>query len=221
MKEAAVAVTVIAMAMGLTMRPSLGASWPFWAGLVLPYAALSAWSLRNLRRAGLLGERLRPRSGDISIGILLGLLMVVGGVVVQRWVAPMSSPRGEWLATLYLQVGNVQASGVLISLLAFLALMEELVWRGLVLEGLSSRFGTRWAPPASALAYSLAHLPTVLTLQSGQAGPNPLLVIASLGCGVIWGFAVKFLGRLWPVIIAHVVVSYFLSSPLPSWLGLG
>ncbi len=207
--------------MAIAMRGTWAASWQFWATLAVTYAALSALAVRQLHERQLVAARMKPRGGDVSIGILLGLLMVVAGVVVQRWLAPLTSPQAGWLAAIYIQVGNIQNSGPLIAMLASLGLMEELVWRGMVLEALRDRFGPRWAAPTSALFYSVAHIPTLFTLQVAPAGPNPLLVVAALGAGLLWGFAAMALSRLWPVIIAHVVFSYFMSAPLPPWLNLG
>ena len=48
-------------------------------------------------------------------------------------------------------------------------------------------------------------------LADPTAGPNPLLVVAALGCGLFWSFTASILGRLPPVIISHMVFTYFVS----------
>jgi membrane protease YdiL (CAAX protease family) len=101
---------------------------------------------------------------------------------------------------------------------AALAALEEIVWRGWVLENVREQYGVRAAAPISAAAYALAHVPTAFTLAAEPAGLNPLLVLASLGAGGCWAFLALVLGRLWPVIVSHLVFSYFLASPLPSWI---
>jgi membrane protease YdiL (CAAX protease family) len=86
---------------------------------------------------------------------------------------------------------------------------EELVWRSMVLDELTERFGTRRAWPLAALCYAITTLPTLYTLRYEPAGLNPLLVTAALGCGIVWSFLARLRGRLMPVIIAHAVFTYF------------
>jgi membrane protease YdiL (CAAX protease family) len=161
---------------------------------------------------------LRPKSGDLAIGIVLGLCLTAAGIVTQRYLAPLSSPRALWTFQLYAQIGNVNDSAWLLSAVGLLAILEEVVWRGWVLEDLRQSFGARAAAPLSALIYGLAQVPSALTLAAPPAGLNPLLVLASLGAGGCWAFMALALGRLWPVIISHMVFSYFLASPLPAWV---
>jgi hypothetical protein len=193
-------------------------SWQLWAVLGGAYAPLTVWAVLHLRASGALSERLRPRGGDLSIGIVAGLALVAGGLVAQRSLMPAGSPNQEWLFRIYAQVGSIQQSGKLLTAVALIVLMEELVWRGLVLDQLSQRFGTRVAAPASALLYAIAHSPSVFTLAGEAAGPNPLLVLAALGCGACWSFAVLHLRRMWPVIVSHMIFTYFMAAPLPAWL---
>ncbi|HYQ15318.1 MAG TPA: CPBP family intramembrane glutamic endopeptidase, partial [Polyangiaceae bacterium] len=110
------------------------------------------------------------------------------------------------------QLGNtdtVQRSVVYTSALFGIVICEELVWRSLVLDELSQRFGTRRAWPLAALCYGLTSLPTLFTLRDPIAGYNPLLVTAAFGCGIVWSFLASIKGRLVPVIIAHGVFTYF------------
>jgi membrane protease YdiL (CAAX protease family) len=218
MKAALLACAVVAMAVGFGLRPALAQSPWMWASMIGAYLLLGALALRDLQRRDLLWVRLRPKGGDVSIGILIGLCLTAAGILAQRYVAPISSPRAAWLFQLYAQIGNVANSPALLCAVALLGILEEVVWRGWVLESAREQFGVRAAAPLSAAAYSLAHLPSAFTLASEPAGPNPLLVLASLGAGGCWAFLVLTLGRLWPVIISHLVFSYFLTSPLPSWL---
>jgi hypothetical protein len=86
---------------------------------------------------------------------------------------------------------------------------EELVWRGFVLEELTERFGTRRGWLVAALLYALAALPTVYLQRDPVAGPNPLLVMAAFGCGIVWTFMAGRFGRLLPGVFAHLVFTYF------------
>lgn len=212
------ATLVVGAAIGIATQPTMADEWTFWAALGAPYAALGVWSIVALRGSEALAGRLRLRGGDLAIGILMGLVMATVGFVVLRWLTPFGSPRAEWLARVYLQVGDVRGrTGFLVSLAA-LAGIEEVVWRGYVLQALRSRLSPPLAVLISSTAYAVAHLPSMFTLGSTVAGPNPLLPMAALFCGLCWGAAAVFLERLWPVIVAHIVFSYFMAGPMPMLL---
>lgn len=213
MKAILICVGVIALVVGFALRPTLAGSWQMWAAFGVGYGALGAWAYWDLKQRDLLEERLRPKGGDISIGVLLGIVLVLVGVLAQRTLAPPGSPQAEWMFRIVLQLGSV--SPALVGGLASIVFLEELVWRGLVLEHAKQRFGTRWALPISAGAYALAHLPTCFTLGSETAGPNPLLFLAALGGGLAWSFAAVTWRRLWPCVVSHWVFAYFSISPLP------
>ena len=70
------------------------------------------------------------------------------------------------------------------------------------------RYGDRRSWPLSAVLYSLSLLPTAFTLR-GPAGLNPILPLAALGCGLVWGFMGRLFGRLPPLIISHMIFTYF------------
>jgi hypothetical protein len=57
--------------------------------------------------------------------------------------------------------------------------------------------------------YGGATIPTAFGLYHPDAGLNPLLVIAALGCGLVWSFMAARLGRLPPVILSHMTFTYF------------
>jgi hypothetical protein len=60
-----------------------------------------------------------------------------------------------------------------------------------------------------ALAYGASMLPTLWLLRDPDAGLNPLLITAAVGCGLIWSFLAAQFGRLAPVIISHMAFTYF------------
>jgi membrane protease YdiL (CAAX protease family) len=127
-------------------------------------------------------------------------------------LAPADSPRLAWLFRIYAQIGDpdmVQRSVLYTGVLLVIVICEELVWRSMVLDELTRRFGSRRAWPLAALCYGLTALPTLFTLRDPMAGLNPLLVTAALGCGIVWSFLASIKGRLVPVIIAHGVFTYF------------
>ena len=73
----------------------------------------------------------------------------------------------------------------------------------------ADRLGSRRGWPLAALLYAVALLPSVYLLSDPSAGLNPLVVIAALGCGIVWSFMASLGGRLAPVIISHMAFTYF------------
>jgi hypothetical protein len=57
-------------------------------------------------------------------------------------------------------------------------------------------------------------VPTIVTLSDPLAGPNPTLVFAALGCGLVWSFGAQIAGRLPPIVISHAIFSYFAFATL-------
>ena len=212
MKLTLLTVTVITAAMALAFRIEVAQTARFWLLLGLPYLALAILALRKLWDEGALLDVLAPRWGDLSVGFVTGAALLLTSWGARAVLAPADSTRLRWLFRIYAQVGNtdaVQRSALYTSVLLGIVICEELVWRSMVLDELTARFGTRRAWPLAALCYGVTALPTLLTLRDPVAGYNPLLVTAALGCGIVWSFLASIKGRLVPVIIAHGVFTYF------------
>ncbi len=71
--------------------------------------------------------------------------------------------------------------------------LEELIFRGLILRWLSRRWRPFWAVLVSALAFGLVHLPNL-----------PQVVNATV-MGVVLGYIYVLCRSVWPVIIIHAV----------------
>jgi membrane protease YdiL (CAAX protease family) len=208
---AVVFVTVLA-SYAAAFRPEIAGSPAFWWTFGLPHAALAVFAIERMRRRGTLMERLTPRGGDISIGAITAILLLVASWAVRSKLAPAGTPRQGWLLLLFLQIGDpeaIQRSIVLTTVLCLIALAEEIIWRGYVLDELSDRFGQRRGWILTAVLYAAAALPTLFTLSVPGAGPNPLLVFAAFGCGIVWSFLAGRFGRLLPSAVSHVAFSYF------------
>jgi membrane protease YdiL (CAAX protease family) len=208
MKIALLVTAVVAAAVGFSLREAVAATPVMWLGLFIPYLVLAAFALRRFREDGTLGDQLRFRAGDFTLGFVLAAVIFGGAWVVKRTLLG-ESPKMVWLFHLALEVGGPKPSLGLLATIAGLAVLEEIVWRGLVLGALTESLGSRRSWPLAAVFYALAHLPTALTLGDPAAGPNPLLVVAALGAGLVWSFAASLLGRLIPLFISHAVFSYF------------
>jgi membrane protease YdiL (CAAX protease family) len=210
-KSVALVFVLVTAGYAWAFQRSVAGTTEFLLRFAAPHAVLVAYSIRVLARDGVLFERLKPRWGDLSLGVVTALVLLMASWAARATLAPQGSERQIWLWYVYLQLGDpelIQRSIVLSSMLFLIAFAEELVWRGLVVHELSERFGARRGWMFAALLYSLASLPTVYTLRA-DAGYNPLLVLATLGCGIVWTFLAVRTGRLVPGIISHMAFTYF------------
>ncbi|HEY4156460.1 MAG TPA: CPBP family intramembrane glutamic endopeptidase [Polyangiaceae bacterium] len=193
-------------------RPAAQASSQFWLGVSLPYLLLAAMALRDMWQDGTLVEKLEPRWGDLSMGALTAIVLLFASWAGRSLLAPAGTARQAWFWRIYLQLGNpehLQHSIGFTCLILLVAAAEEIVWRGMVLSDLQARFGKRAGTPLSVLLYGLSLTPTLWMLRDPLAGPNPLLVTAALGCGLVWSFLSAQVGRLVPAIVSHMAFTYF------------
>lgn len=212
MKRTLLTMALTTAAMTFAFRLEVAGSPWFWAALAVPYLALAAWALHKLWDEGTLADVLAPRWGDLSLGFLTAAVLLLASFGARAVLAPAGSTRLAWLVRIYAQIGDpdvVQRSIAYTSLLLLIVVCEELVWRSMVLDELTARFGSRRGWPLAALCYGVTALPTLFTLRDPLAGLNPLLVTAALGCGIVWSFLASIKGRLLPVVIAHGVFTYF------------
>lgn len=212
MKEVWVVVAVVTVTYAAAFRMEVSGTGPFFLWFGVPHAALAAYALHSLRRDGVLAARLTPKFGDISLGVIVGLLLLLGSWAARAVLVPSGTERTLWLFMLYAKLGDpdtIQRSVILTVSLILITLMEELVWRGLVLERLNDRLGTRVGWLAAAGLYALASVPTIYLLRIPNVGWNPLLTFAAFGCGMVWTFLTSRLGRMAPSCISHAAFSYF------------
>jgi CAAX protease family protein len=218
---AALALALVAASMSVATRQELsGTSFVFLVPAI-PYALLTIVAVVRMKKEGTLSERLRPRSGDLTFGAIVTVMLLLGAVAGRTFLAPHGSAREGWLIRLYQQVGDpdvLQQHMVVVSLaVVVVAALDEISWRGLVYPALEESFGTRRAWPATAVLYATAHLPTMFLLRDPFAGPNPLVVIAALGCGLVWGLVVARTGRLPVAIISHALFILAVAIHFPLW----
>jgi membrane protease YdiL (CAAX protease family) len=201
-----------ALAQGFALRESMAGKPELWLGLGVVYAVLGGLALGGLSDRGTLAERLRPRWGDLTIGFVVGGALLLGSWAGRSLLAPLESPNHAWLLRIYLVFGEpnaIQRSAPITLTLLSLAALDEIAWRGYVLDALGERHGQRRAFLYSILLYGAAALPTAVTLRDPVAGANPFWVLLSLGCGLFWTFLARVTGRLPPSIIAHAMFAYF------------
>lgn len=172
------------------------------------YAVLGVATLIYLHKKGRLREELAPRRLDVTLGALVALVLVLGAMVTELGLQQRAI--GGWMFQLFLQLGDPRgtASAWLGPAVFATALLEELVWRGFVMRRLAEAEGARRALWCSTLLYAMAHAGTVYTLRDPNVGPNPLLVLAAAGCGLVWGLLAVRFDRLVPSLAAHAIFSW-------------
>ena len=218
----------ISVAVGVTLATGIVIAFAFdprragtpamLVAIGLFYALIGAFTLRRLDQRGELRSRFRPASGDFTLGaVVAGALYGVAHLVVQG-VATHGSIREAWIIRVYLQVGDPNAPDhVLVAGAVFVvAALEELVWRGLVMRTLEAVLGARRALIATSVLFATAHLPTLYLLGDPAAGLNPLVVLAALGCGTVWGLVYLRTSRLVPALFAHALFTWAVVE-FPIW----
>jgi membrane protease YdiL (CAAX protease family) len=211
-KRIAFVVLLVGAAHAIAFREVLAGSPAFFGWLLGAYLIASVVAIHHFWDEGTLLDKLGPRWGDLSIGALSAMTLLVASWLGRSVLAPSGTPRQAWLYRIYIQLGDpevIQHSIWLTGALLALSIAEELVFRGLVLDLLSERLGSRVGWIAAALVYTVAISPTVYVLRDPVAGLNPLLVTAALGAGLVWSFLTARFGRLAPVAISHMAFIYF------------
>jgi len=174
------------------------------------YAVLAGFTVHRLRRRGELDLQLRPRAGDLSIGFVVAALLWAVALAVHLLVTSPPSPRSAWIMQIYGALGDPASEHRhLIGGIVFLvAALEELVWRGWVMQVLTERMGWFRSWFVQAGLFGLAHTPTLFILSSPVAGPNPLLVAAGIAYSLVWGRLALRFDRLPPALFAHALFTW-------------
>jgi membrane protease YdiL (CAAX protease family) len=141
---------------------------------------------------------------------------VYGGVPWQEWLkTPVEglyyAPASRGWGTLNLQelVERIVFNAVLgLAVVSFLALFEEVGWRGWLLPRLRVRIGARRAVVATAVIWAIWHIPFQLSGISYIHGVSPLnaaltLPIGTAAAGLILGWMWLRTESIWLVSIAH------------------
>ena len=231
------AAIVVAIATGSHFAFQLGRagdlSFALW--MAVPTVAIAVLGAVRAQREGNLYRRssfdeasggggagwLNVRSGDFTRGFAAAGLLFGGAYAFMRMVAPQGSDRESWLARLYLQIGDPSALRKHITLVVILIIVmaaaEELVWRGLVVSLLEEYVGSSRAWVWAAVLYALAHVPTLWALRDPVAGLNPILPLAALAAGLVWGFMARRFERLLPGIFSHILFAWTVLMMFRLW----
>lgn len=221
-REAVLAAVGVTVAGGFVMQfafdPARAGGPGMLIALGLFYALAATVALLRLHQRGELRALFRPARGDLALGAVTAGGLYGAAHLVKLSLAPHGSPREAWVLRLYLQLGDPAAQGrQLVSAAVFLlAVLEEITWRGLVMRALMGAYGVRRALLISSLLFGAEHIATVFVLADPVAGMNPLIVLAGLGCGLVWGAMFARTSRLVPGIFAHALFSWAVVE-FPIW----
>ena len=210
----------IAGCLTMALSPDNAARPAVLTWMLAPYVVLSMISIWRMWRDGTLLDLFKVRRGDVSLGGGVALALGACAFVFRQVVTPHGSTGEQWVMRIYLQLGEVPEARMAHIQLALsviaIAVMEEVVWRGMVQQILEERLGVRRGWLLTAGLYALAHAPTVWLLAM-PAGKNYLVVIGALFAGTVWGFFVGRLQRLPPMMLSHALLSYFVMVQLRLW----
>lgn len=186
-------------------------------GLGALYALLGVLAVWRLKSSDEL-RLLKPRGGDFTFGALVAAVLYGLAFVFHALVTSPGEPKQAWVMRVYMLLGDpLSAQRYLVgAAAAVIGLLEELTWRGLVTPALESKLGLAKGNVAGVLLYAAAHLPTMWLLSDPTAGLNPLLVVASLGCGAAWSYLRWRMERLPPVLLSHALFTWAIVE-FPLW----
>ena len=171
--------------------------YPLLGTMAVLVAVVSLLVAPALRRQLLL---LRPRVVDVAVGAGFGVVLVLATHVGFTLMSPHLPGLGADVAILYRVAAVTPAR---LAVVVVIAVAEELLWRGLLLDALQQRTG-----PTGRVAGvdAAAVLGAAVVYGAAQAGPRSAwLVLAGVGLGTVWGLMRVRSRGLWMPIAAHLV----------------
>jgi membrane protease YdiL (CAAX protease family) len=188
----------------------------FWLVVSAPTVALAVVAALRARAHERLGDWLKPKWGDLTKACVSAAALFAVAFLGAKLLAPFGGQL--WLLRIYAQLGerpDLERHALLVAgVVAVMAVAEELVWRGLVPWLLEERVGSRNAWVVAAVLYAVAHAPTAWAL-STASGKNPMIVLAALAGGLVWGALARFTGRLAPGIVSHALFDWCVVMMFP------
>jgi membrane protease YdiL (CAAX protease family) len=198
------ATTAAAVAAAAAWALLVAASPPWFFLAAGPFCAL--WMALSARAAPPgLGVRVRPRAGDVALGLAVALLLYAGtraflwagcGGVADALCPPLHAMFARF---------HTRSAFAAAVLGALVAPAEELFWRGFVQERLVRRLGARrGVVVATGLAVALA-----------LATREPFLALATLPTYAVWGALAAWRRSLAAPIVSHALWSVLVASVAP------
>ncbi|MDF2692102.1 MAG: hypothetical protein K0S65_485 [Labilithrix sp.] len=214
-------VATIAVAAHFAFDVTRAGSSAFFLIMAVPTVVFAVLGLIRAKNDGILKHWVSVRSGDFSRGFAAAAILFGSAYFFTKAIAPPESVRASWLARLYLQLGDPSVlrknvSMVVVAII-IIAVAEEIVWRGLVVSLLEEQIGSRRAWVWAAVLYAVAHAPTIWALRDPVAGANPIIVLAALVCGLVWGGMARKFDRLLPGVFSHVLFDWTVIMMFRLW----
>ena len=200
--------TVSLLVSKLLLDAVVGFGWP-----VAVYVALlaavgygpSLWWCRYASRRWGSGRLdadigLTPRFSDLGWGPLIWLGAIGAQVAVGAVVIALDLPIvGNTEGIDELTADRTYVVSLVVSAVVAAPIVEEMVFRGVVMRGLRSRLPMVAVVVVQGLLFGAAHVDPV------RGAGNIGLVLVLSGVGIAFGVAVALLARIGPVIVAHAI----------------
>ena len=186
----------------------VGFGWPvavYVAMLAIIGYGPSLWWCRFASRrwgTGNLGVDigLTPRLADLGWGPVIWLGAIAAQVAVGAVVVALGVPLvGNTEGIDEIRADRTYVVSLVVTAVIAAPIVEEMVFRGVVMRGLRSRLPVVAVIVLQGLLFGVAHVDPVRG--SGNIG----LVLVLAGVGVAFGVAVVLLGRIGPSIVAHAI----------------
>lgn len=154
------------------------------------------WGTGSLRR----DIGLEPRLVDLAWGPLVWVAAIAAQIGVAAIVLALRLPlAGNTEGLEDLGADRTYVVSLVIAAVIAAPIVEEMVFRGVVMRGLGSRLPVGAVVVVQGVLFGVAHVDPVRG--SGNVG----LVLVLSGVGIVLGGAVVLLGRIGPAIVAHAL----------------
>lgn len=142
----------------------------------------------------------RPRWSDLGWGPVVWMGAVLAQLAVGAVVVAAGIPTGSNVDGMSeLTADRTYVIALLVTAVIAAPVVEELVFRGVVLRGLLSRFGAVAALALQGVLFGVVHVDPV------RGADNIGLAMVLSGVGVALGVAAYLLRRIGPTIVAHAI----------------
>ncbi len=207
---ALVVLTVSLIASKLVLDAVVGFEWPVMVYVCLlgliGYGPSLAWTVYSSKRWGtgriFRDVGLRPQWSDLGWGPLVWLCAVAGELAIAAVVYLFDIPiASNTEGVTEVASDRTYVISIVISAVVAAPLVEEIVFRGLILRGLLSRTGVIVAVVVQGVLFGAAHVDPV----RGEGNIGLVMVLSAVG--IVLGGAAYLLRRIGPVILAHAILN--------------
>lgn len=168
----------------------------------LTFALVIWWGIWAARRAGMGPLPFSGAPGAVYVPLTAALIgfCIVSSEVVNglRYVLPMP----HMLVQVFEQIGSGGIAAI-VTVVVIAPLVEEILFRGIILRGLAMRYRPWTAILLSSLLFTIIHL-------------NPYQFFSTMVLGLALGWVFLRTGSLWPCIFGHAIFNgyFILAAPL-------